>query len=140
MTEDFQAEYGEIVLPALIACLSDDVPRVSAHCASAITNFMDGAEEELVAPKMVEISAKLLPLMQNGISIQKENSVTAFASTAVAIKKQFDMHFCESVNVLLNLLQVNQGPLYKQLRAQIIEALTLISGDVSDEVFMQKSE
>ena len=48
MTEDFQSEYGATVLPALIKCLSDAVPRVSAHCASAITNFMDGAEEELV--------------------------------------------------------------------------------------------
>lgn len=107
MTEDFQSEYGESVLPALIKCLSDPVPRVSAHCASAITNFMDGAEEELVAPNMIDISAKLLPLMQGGISIQKENSVTAFASTAVAIKKKFDTHFSESVNVLLNLLGAN---------------------------------
>lgn len=65
--------------------------------------------------------------------------MTAFASTAVAIKKQFDSHFPESVNVLLNLINVNQGPLYKQLRAQIIEALTLISGEVSDEVFMSKA-
>jgi hypothetical protein len=47
----------------LIKTLSDPVPRVSAHCASAITNFMDGAEEELVAPNMIEISSKLLPLM-----------------------------------------------------------------------------
>jgi hypothetical protein len=65
--------------------------------------------------------------------------VTAFASTAVAIKKQFDSHFPESVNVLLNLINANQGPLYKQLRAQIIEALTLISGEVSDDVFISKA-
>ena len=52
MTEDFQSEFGETVLPALINSLADPVPRVSAHCASAITNFMDGAEEELVAPQI----------------------------------------------------------------------------------------
>lgn len=48
MTEDFQEKYGEEVLPQLMAVLEDPVPRVSAHCCSAITNFMDGASEALV--------------------------------------------------------------------------------------------
>jgi hypothetical protein len=52
MTEEFQETYGEQVLPAMIALLEDPVPRVSAHCCSAITNFMDGAPEELVNPHM----------------------------------------------------------------------------------------
>ena len=56
MTEDFQEKYGTDVLPALIKCLDDPIPRVSAHCASAITNFMDGASEELVLPYMGELS------------------------------------------------------------------------------------
>jgi hypothetical protein len=86
MTEEFQETYGDSVLPALIKLLEDPVPRVSAHCCSAITNFMDGATEELVMPFMGEISVKLGLLMKNGISIQKENSVTAFATTAVVIK------------------------------------------------------
>ena len=46
MTEEFQETYGDSVLPALIKLLEDPVPRVSAHCCSAITNFMDGATEE----------------------------------------------------------------------------------------------
>lgn len=140
MTEDFQGEYGAVVLPALVATLSDPVPRVSAHCASAITNFMDGCEEDLVAPQIEAIIGKLLPLIKEGISIQKENSVTAFASTAVAIKTQFDKYFNDSLDVLLEQLASNSGPEYKQLRAQIIEAITLIAGGVSDDVFMAKSD
>lgn len=50
MTEEFQETYGEQVLPPMIELLEDPVPRVSAHCCSAITNFMDGASEELVLP------------------------------------------------------------------------------------------
>ena len=73
-------------------------------------------------------------------SIQKENSVTAFASTAVAIKDKFDQYFNDSLDVLLEQLNLNQGPDYKQLRAQIIEAITLISGGVSDAVFLAKSD
>lgn len=132
MTEEFQETYGDSVLPALIKLLEDPVPRVSAHCCSAITNFMDGATEELVLPYMGEISIKLGLLMKNGISIQKENSVTAFATTAVVIKQKFDPHFSETVDLLLNCLNENNGPLYRQYRAQVIEALTLISSSVSE--------
>ena len=74
------------MLPAMVQLLEDPVPRVSAHCCSAITNFMDGASEELVLPHLENISKKLGVLMKNGISIQKENSVTAFATTVVVIK------------------------------------------------------
>jgi hypothetical protein len=48
--------------------------------------------------------------MANGISIQKENSVTAFASTGVAIKENFDPYFGESVNMLLKCLNENNEP------------------------------
>ena len=117
MTEDFQDEYGATVLPALIATLNDPVPRVSAHCCSAITNFMDGASEDLVEPHMNTISPILANLMKTGISIQKENSVTAFASTAVVIKEKFNDHFSETIDLLLSCLNENGGPEYKQFRA-----------------------
>ena len=123
----------------MIELLEDPVPRVSAHCCSAITNFMDGASEELVLPQLEKISAKLGVLMKQGISIQKENSVTAFATTVVIIKEKFDPHFEESLALLLTCLNENQGPEYKQLRAQIIEAITLISSSISEEVFMKFS-
>lgn len=140
MTEDFQETYGNDVLPALVATLDDQVPRVAAHCASAITNFMDGASQELVMPHMVSLSQKLGVMMKQGISIQKENSVTAFASSAVAVKENFDQHFAETVDLLLNCLNENPQPEYKQFRAQIIEAITLISSSVSDNVFMPQAE
>lgn len=94
-------------MPALITALNDPVPRVSAHCCSAITNFMDGASEELVEPHMTAISPILANLMKTGISIQKENSVTAFASTAVVIKEKFNDHFGESIDLLLSCLNEN---------------------------------
>lgn len=140
MTEDFQEAYGKELLPAMIKTLDDPVPRVSAHCCSAITNFMDGASEELVLPHFAELSAKLGGLMQNGISIQKENSVTAFASSAVAIKENFDQYFGETLDLLLQCLNSNPEPAYKQYRAQLIEAITLISSAVSVPVFEGKAQ
>jgi hypothetical protein len=78
--------------------------------------------------------------MKTGISIQKENSVTAFASTAVVIKTNFDPHFAEALDLLLSCLNENSQPCYKQFRAQTIEAITLICSGVSPEVFMTKSQ
>ena len=69
MTEEFQETYGAEVLPALIKGIEDPVPRVAAHCASAITNFMDGASEELVLPYMTDLSQKLGVMIKQGISI-----------------------------------------------------------------------
>lgn len=68
---------------------------------------MDGASEELVLPHIGMISPIFANLMKTGISIQKENSVTAFASTAVVIKEHFNSHFGEAVDLLLSCLNEN---------------------------------
>jgi hypothetical protein len=78
--------------------------------------------------------------MQGGISIQKENSVTAFASSAVAIKEKFDAFFGETLALLLECLNSNPEPAYKQYRAQLIEAITLISSAVSVPIFEEKAD
>jgi len=78
--------------------------------------------------------------MQGGISIQKENSVTAFASSAVAIKEKFNEFFAETLDLLLKCIHENPQPQFKQYRAQIIEAITLISSAVSYEVFATQSD
>jgi len=52
-------------------------------------------------------------LLQTGISIQKENAVTAFATTVVVIKTDFDQYFEETTKNLLQCLAANQGPEYR---------------------------
>ena len=71
---------------------------------------MDGAGADLVFQHMGSLSEKLGVLMQRGISIQKENAVTAFATTVVALKERFDPHYQEAVDMLLACLNDNQGP------------------------------
>lgn len=78
--------------------------------------------------------------MKDGISIQKENAVTAFATTVVVVKEKFDAHFKETVELLLACLAANPGPHYRQFRAQIIEAITLISSAVTPETFKTMAE
>jgi len=78
---------------------------------------MDGAPEELVQKHLVELFQKLKVLMEQGISIQKENAVTAFATTVVVVKEKFDPHFEEVVQLMLKCLNDNPQPEYRQFRA-----------------------
>lgn len=93
MTEEFQETFHESVLPALAQSLNDPVPRVQAHAAAALTNFFEGCSEEIVVNYIQAIMPKLCELIQNGISIIKENAVTALASLAEAAKENFGPHF-----------------------------------------------
>lgn len=116
------------------------MPRVSAHSCSAISNFSEGSSAEQLFPYLNQVSEKLGVLMKNGISLQKEHSVTALATTIVQIKEKFDPYFGETIDLLLECLNTHLEPAYRQYRAQIIEAISLISSTVSKSVFMTKSD
>jgi hypothetical protein len=49
MSEEFQENFHETVLPALVVALDDPVARVQAHACAALTNFLEGTSEEIAA-------------------------------------------------------------------------------------------
>lgn len=59
---------------------------------------------------------KLCSLIQNGISILKENAVTALASLAESAKEHFEPYFEECLKFLLNFLGQFNDPVYKQFK------------------------
>ena len=105
------------MFPALLQAIDDQVPRVSAHSCSAISNFSEGSSDDQLFPYLDQLSKKCANLMQNGISLQKEHSVTALATTIVQLKEKFDPHFGETIDLLLNCLNTNLEPAYRQYRA-----------------------
>jgi len=48
MTEEFQENFHEQVLPALTQVLDDPIPRVQAHACAAMTNFFEGTDENII--------------------------------------------------------------------------------------------
>ena len=136
MSKKFQGKFGDDLLPHIIKVLDDTVPRVSGHMCSALSNFCEGSTDEQLFPHLDILSKSLANLMQNGISLQKEHSVSAFATMVVQIKEKFDPYFAESIKLLLTCFNSHGEPVYKQFRAQIIEAVSLISSTCSREVFM----
>lgn len=97
MTEEFQDAFHASVLPALIQMLDDQVPRVQAHTCACLTNFLEGTSEEIAAQYIEPLLAKLTNLMQTGISLVKENAVTALGSLAEAAKTNFDPYFPQTL-------------------------------------------
>ena len=74
------------VLPALMRMLSDSVPRIVAHTANAIVNFMDEADVEYTQPYLDELVTKLLMVLQN--------STLKFVNEEVCISAQEDVGLC----------------------------------------------
>jgi len=69
MEPKFSENFKEILLEPLIQSLDDPVPRVSAHSAAALTNFLENVPKEYaisVSPKLIP---RLLNLVNIGISI-----------------------------------------------------------------------
>jgi hypothetical protein len=84
--------------------LDDPVPRVQAHACAALTNFFEGTSEDIAVNYIENTLPKLSNLMSNGISIIKENAVTALASLAEAAKNHFDSYFDQCVGFVLGFL------------------------------------
>jgi hypothetical protein len=78
---------------------------------------------------------KLCELISTGISIIKENAVTALASLAEAAKEKFIPYYDECLQFVLNFLLGFNEPCYKQFKGQVIEAITIISASVGVEKF-----
>ena len=97
LPNDFQKKYHATVLPAMIAALEDQVPRVQAHACAAITNFCQSASKEMLTPHLQAMSAKLGHLIQNGISISKEGATTALGNFVEKIGEDFVPYFAETI-------------------------------------------
>jgi importin-5 len=100
-------------MPALINTLDDPVPRVQSHCCAALTNFFEGLNDEIAPVYVKPIMAKLSILITNGISIIKENGITALASLAEACKEKFNPYYEDCLKFVEPFLVGFNEPCYK---------------------------
>jgi len=115
--------------------LNDPVPRVQAHACAALTNFFEGCSEEIAAQYIKATLPRLSELIQTGISIIKENGVTALASLAEAAKSGFDEYFDDCIKFLCGYLGAFNEPHYKQFKGQVIESITIVAASVGLDKF-----
>ena len=135
MPNDYQKVYGQDSLPVVIACLDDSVARVQSHACASLTNFIENATSEMMIPFMQTLSEKFCVLLQSGISMVKENAATALATLVEKVGEAFIPYFTDSLQFLINILSSHVSAEYKQLRGQVIEAITIICAAVGLETF-----
>lgn len=86
---------------------------------------------------IASVTTKLMVLVQNGISLVKENAVTALATIVETAKEAFIPFFKETVGVLIQSLNQHTSKEYKQFRGQVIEAITIMCAGVGEEPFAE---
>lgn len=101
MPEKFQKEFSSDIIPVLINGVDDQVPRVVSHACAALTNFMENYKTPMEQNDIAAVTTKLMVLVQNGISLVKENAVTALATIVETAKEAFIPFFKETVGVLI---------------------------------------
>lgn len=122
-------------MPALIAALEDQVPRVESHACACITNFAENASKEILLPHMQVLSQKFCILVKDGISLTKENASTALGTVAEKVGTDFIPFFEETINFLITYLGQFNTAEYKQFRGQAIETITVICSAVELDAF-----
>ena len=135
MPGDFQKHFHAEIMPALINALDDAAPRVQSHACACLTNFCENASKELLAPCLQALSQKFCALVNDGISMCKENATTALGTVVEKVGEDFAPYFAETIQFLVNALNQFSGPEYKQFRGQSIESITIICSAVGLEAF-----
>jgi hypothetical protein len=85
----FQAHFGEHLLGTMVTSLDDKYPRLQSHAAASLTNFLEGATDDIVENYTQTLVEKLIKMIKEGNTMCKENAVTCLATVAEAAEDNF---------------------------------------------------
>lgn len=136
----FQAHFGENLLKTMINSLEDEVPRLQAHAAASLTNFLEGATDDLVENHIKTMIDKLLKLIHKGNTLCKENAITCLATVAEAAEDQFREYYEYTIKELVPYLHEKLELKFYQFKGQLIESVVIISVSVGLEHFEPYAE
>ena len=113
MPNDFQKAFHGDIMPALVATLDDQVPRVQSHTCACLTNFCEHIPKDALNPHMQDLSSKFCMLIKDGISMIKENAATALGTIVEKIGEDFKPFFEETIQFLISYIGEFHTPAYK---------------------------
>lgn len=137
MSTDFkgtmQTKYHSVVLPALIATLTAQEPRVQAHAAAALVNFCEEAEKEILEPYLDSLLTNLMQLLRSPKRFVQEQALSTIATVADSAETLFGKWYPELMPPLFSVLQEPNEKDKRLLRAKAMECATLIALAVGKE-------
>ncbi|KAL5065352.1 hypothetical protein RYX36_027089, partial [Vicia faba] len=133
---NLQINYHHLVLPALAGAMDDfQNPRVQAHAASAVLNFTENCNPDVLIPYLDGIVRKLLVLLQGGNQMVQEGALTALASVADSSQEKFQKYY-DAVTPYLKAILLNANDKSnRMLRAKAMECISLVGMAVGKEKF-----
>ena len=92
-----QKKFNNVILSQMIPLLEDaGNPRVQAHCAAALVNFMEDADKPQVEPFLDQIFSKLVALLNSNKTYVQEQVITTIATVAECAEDLFEKVFYTS--------------------------------------------
>ncbi|KAJ3333055.1 hypothetical protein HDU76_011870 [Blyttiomyces sp. JEL0837] len=141
-TRFLQTEFNDLILTSLVPLMSDsENPRVQAHAAAALVNFMEDADKYKVVPSLPEIMKHLLSLLHTQKTYVQEQAITTIATVADCAEDAFQPFYNEIMPVLLQILSQEAGDKrFRLLRGKALESASLIGLAVGKDTFAQHSQ
>ena len=134
---DFQTKFHQLVIPALLKKLSDNAPRVASHALASLVNILEGLDRETAKEYLETVLNLVFPMAQVGSSIVRENAVGVISALAESSSEHFEPYFEKSVSIIKDIMKIHTQPMYRQLRGQCIECITLMGISVGKERFVK---
>lgn len=131
----FQTHFKEHLLNTMVQSLDDKFPRLQAHAAASLTNFLEGCTDDIVENHIETLAKKLLEIIHNGNTMCKENAVTCLATVAEASEGLFEPYFEDTIKHLSPYLMESADLKYYQFKGQLIESIVIICVSVGIDVF-----
>jgi len=122
----FQETYHKSVMPALLKCMQDPVPKIQAHAATCIVNFTDNIDKELLEPYMDTLLSNLLQLLQSSRRFVQEQALTAISALVDCADHLFIKYYDHFMPFLKQILREAKQKNERLLRARAIECVSLI--------------
>lgn len=133
---EIQDRFGEIILSALVPLMDDaTAPRIQAHAAAALVNFLDEADKFKIVGVAGDILRRLVGLLRSNKIYIQEQAVTSIATVADCIQENFAPYCPDIMPILGEILRDATDKKYRLLRGKTLECATLIGLAVKEEPF-----
>jgi len=130
----FQNRFGKDLVDKILPLCNDPVPRVVCHALNALTNYVEECPKEVATQIAEEVLNACLHWLQNGSSFIKESASTAIGSLAETLEADFAPLWPKTAETIFTVLETADKKL-KTLRANLVEALTIVGAAVGKQEF-----
>jgi hypothetical protein len=100
------------------------------------TNFLENCQEKHLQPHIETLYSRITTIIDSSSSYVKENALSALSALSVGAPDLFTPYYDITMEVLLKILVQVNDPIYKRLRGNSIECISIISQHVGMEAFM----